>query len=308
MTVVSVILPTFGRKNNFREALENLCEQDFQDFEVVVVDDNPPGSVERDFIEDSVKKFNSDLDVLHIQRGSEQGLASARNNGIEQSSGDYIAFLDDDDRWKPEKLMKQIESLEKSGFEGCYTSYVMVSEDDHPDHIVEVFKDVVSLSDILKENIVGSPSSVMMQKDCLEEVGMFRNDMDGAEEWDLWARFVKNGFKFKALNEPLTLYRKGNDSMASHSDIITPGREKFTENFKEHIESDINVAARHYLTRGIEQFEFKNFPKSQKYLLKSLSFKKINWKAYIFLIGIFIERYTGFELINRLVNFKHRFE
>lgn len=307
MNSISVILPTYGRRREFREALENLCEQSFQDFEVVVVDDNPEGSEERKFVEESIKQLKNKLDILHIQRNSKQGLASARNKGINECSGNFVVFLDDDDRWDSEKLDKQLEILEKSGFEGCYTSRIIVS-DDHPDHIVEASKDVKSMSGILKNNIVGSPSSVMMRKDSIEEVGMFKNDMDGAEEWDLWTRFVKNGFRFKALNEPLTSYRKGNDSMASHSDIITPGREKFTEKFRDEIESSRDIASYHYLTRGIEQFEFKNFDSSKRYLLKSLEFNKTTWKAYVFLIGIFVEKYTDFELIEQLVRIKHRFE
>lgn len=302
---ISVILPTYGRSTEIEGSINSIIKQTIEDIEIIIIDDNPSNSEEKEFIQSLVARLKrKNIDILHLKRDGKNGLASARNEGIWRASGDFIAFLDDDDRWEKEKLEKQLRALEDSEFDCCYTGRELV--DDGSGHIVSPGEDITSLDTILRENIIGTPSSVMVKKSCLDELEGFDEGMDGAEEWEMWSRLVKKGCYFKALEEPLTIYSLDNDSMAGNSEIITPGREKFTEKYRNEIEQNENLASIHYLTRGIEQFEFNNFEKSKEYLLRSLEFRKTTWKAYLFLISIIIEKYLRLNLIGFLVTIKHR--
>src|ERR1700737_4457090 len=108
MPKVSVIIPTYNRAELLRSAIISVLTQIFQDFEVIVVDD-----ASRDNTQNVVHSFN-DRRIRYIRNGMNKGDAVARNVGITNSSCEYIAFLDDDDEWLPEKLEKQINLLENS--------------------------------------------------------------------------------------------------------------------------------------------------------------------------------------------------
>lgn len=299
---VTVVIPTFQRCESLERAIESVISQSYTDWEIVVVDDNIENiytsCVER--ILDK-KRLETDNKIRKIVNPG-QGPASARNTGIKTSQTEYIAFLDDDDYWKSEKLERQIEVIKNPNFKVCHTALLMSSKDQ--DHIVKA-TDINSLKRILSENLV-STSSVLVKKAVLEEVDDFSEDMKGGEDWHLWTKIVAKGYRFKAVKEDLTVVNLENNSITSDSDQTSPGKEKYTEKWIDQIESNRGVAARHYLTRGIEQFEFKNFDISKEYLLKSLSFRKTTWQPYIFLAGIFIEKYMGFELIEKLVKVKHK--
>src|SRR5258705_10332336 len=108
MPKVSVIIPTYNRAECLRSAITNVLNQTFQDFEIVVVDDSS---------QDHTREVVNSLDdkrIKYIRHERNKGVAAARNTGVSNAKGDYIAFLDDDDEWFPEKLKKQCAVLEAS--------------------------------------------------------------------------------------------------------------------------------------------------------------------------------------------------
>ena len=99
-STVSIVIPTYNRESFIKKALDSVMEQTFRDFEVVVIDD---GSTDR--TKDIVSGYG---DNVHYYYQENRGIAGARNPGIKKSTGDYIAFLDSDDYWIPEKLQRQL--------------------------------------------------------------------------------------------------------------------------------------------------------------------------------------------------------
>ena len=112
MCMVSVIIPTYNNRGGLREAVISALKQDYDNIEVIVVDDNAPESEGRQRTEMAMEKFRDNLKVVYLQHSENRNGAAARNTGIKAARGEYIAMLDDDDRFLPTKLKKQIAYLE----------------------------------------------------------------------------------------------------------------------------------------------------------------------------------------------------
>ena len=115
--IVSVIIPTYGGNESLKRTLESVLQQDYCPLEVIVVDDNNPGTEQRSATETMMKEYENDKRVVYIQHEINKNGAAARNTGARASNGDYLAFLDDDDVFLPGKLRKQVAYLE------CYRKY-----------------------------------------------------------------------------------------------------------------------------------------------------------------------------------------
>src|SRR5262245_46961170 len=105
MPKVSVIIPTHNRADFLRDAIFSVLNQTFQDFEIIVVDD-----ASTDNTSEVIGAFNDER-IRYLRHDTNKGGSAARNTGILNSQCDYIAFLDDDDQWLPEKLAKQVDTL-----------------------------------------------------------------------------------------------------------------------------------------------------------------------------------------------------
>ena len=108
MPKVSVVIPTHNRAGFLQAAIQSVLNQTFQDFEIIVVDD-----ASEDQTTEIVRSF-SDPRIRYMRHESNKGQGASRNDGIRQASGEYIALLDDDDEWLPEKLAKQVALLDSS--------------------------------------------------------------------------------------------------------------------------------------------------------------------------------------------------
>jgi glycosyltransferase involved in cell wall biosynthesis len=308
MPKVTAIIPTYERSNILRETLDSVLNQNYEDWDVIVVDDNDEEDYRnkvREIVEDLDEEYDNDFRYILNDDGN--GPASARNKGIENAEGDYIAFLDDDDRWKPKKLEKQMEALKSSeGFDASHTSREMDTPENHPPHVVEV-EDVTSVGQVLARNPIAT-SSVVVKKESLDEVGGFEEDRNGGEDWHLWTKLTDDGCKFKAVEAPLTIINLEVESYSSESETSTPGKDRLGNEYRDVLKSDSDVAFEYYLARGKEHLKFKNFDKSETFLRRALAQKKLGYQPYIFLFSNKLERTTGNNPIDFLVKIKHRFD
>ncbi|MCD6419547.1 MAG: glycosyltransferase [Synergistetes bacterium] len=197
---VSVIIPTYNRSDLVVKAVDSVLSQTYGDFELIVVDD---GS--EDDTSDIVMRYNDER-LIYIRYVRNRGPSAARNSGIRLSRGEYVAFLDSDDEWLPEKLERQIEVMEKSSPDVgvVYTGYLQMLGEES---VVSPFLSVVEKveGDLHAEIVRGDfilISSALVRKKCLEEVGGFDEYLMGPEVWDLWLRVTKKCL-FKFINEPL---------------------------------------------------------------------------------------------------------
>jgi glycosyltransferase involved in cell wall biosynthesis len=198
MPKVSVIIPTYNRAEFLRNSVSSVLEQTFKDFELIISDDASSDKT-KEYVEGL-----SDPRVRYICNETNQGVAAARNNAFTISKGRYIAFLDDDDQWLPGKLEKQLRIIEKSpgSVRGVYTGVFTIDLDSNKRTSVSVPKYRGNiLNEILPENFLIT-SSILLDKVCIEKVGLFDTKFKSTSDFDMWLRIAEE-FEFDYVPEPL---------------------------------------------------------------------------------------------------------
>lgn len=231
---VSVIIPCFNQGEFLKEAVDSVLASDYKNIEIIIVNDGSDDGITEKVLE----SINHPLvKILHQQN---QGLPSARNNGINASSGKYILPLDADDKIHPSYISKAVNILDNEQDVGVvYCDYKLFG-DYHSSVIVPVLPPLT----LLLRNIYVVCS--MFRKDDCQKVNGYKDEMkDGYEDWEFWVSMLENGVKFKKINETLFYYRcLNNESMSkkfqrdrylhllTHKKIIKLHPELYLDNFE----------------------------------------------------------------------------
>jgi len=197
--MVSAIITTHNRLPFLTRAINSVLLQTYQDIELIVVSD---GS--NDGTDEYLEKFkDSSNNVKIIMYHPERGGNYARNQGILEASGEYIAFLDDDDEWLPTKIEKQVSVFQSDSSIGLvYVGKNIIYKRENLKY-VNTPKPVSNPNiSILYDNFIGSTSSVMVKSEIIREVGMFDENLTALQDYDLWIRVCqkcKVGFVKESL-------------------------------------------------------------------------------------------------------------
>jgi glycosyltransferase involved in cell wall biosynthesis len=232
--LISVIIPTYNRGWIIKEAIDSVLAQDYVNFELIVVDD---GSTD-----DTHDILNSYQKSFLVLRQNNKGVSSARNRGLAAASGHFIAFLDSDDIWLPQKLSQQVDFFQSNPDALiCQTEEIWIRNNvrvnprkRHKKPSGMIFEPSLSLCLV-------SPSAVMIKKNLFEEVGIFDETLPACEDYDLWLR-VSCRHPVHLIDTPLIIKRGGHDDQLSAS----PGLDKFRiKAIKKVIESGLLSAAQY---------------------------------------------------------------
>lgn len=215
MKKVSVIVPIYAAEKYIADAVQSVLNQSYQDFEILLVDDGTPDA--------SLKICEQFTDPrIKIIRQSNRGASAARNNGIRHAQGEYIAFLDADDTWVPEKLEKHINHLESSPDVGVSFSYCTFVDEAGKSlglYNATEYK-VITPGAILCRNPIANPSCLVTRREVLEEI-KFQQEYNGtiedcyfdeslrqSEDAECWLRIcIKTNWNFAVIPELLATYR-----------------------------------------------------------------------------------------------------
>lgn len=211
---VSVIIPTYNSAHFIIEAVDSVLAQTFTEFEILVIDDGSTDNTKEVLAE----KYGDSIQYFYKENG---GVSKARNFGIENAKGKYVAFLDSDDAWIPEKLEKQILALEKNpDKKACYSSFYLCDEKLNPLEINRSERKSDALTDlILIGNVVATPSTVIAEKGLFEQVGGFDYELSQCADWEMWIRLATKT-EFIYLNEPLLKYRQHGSNMSKNASLL----------------------------------------------------------------------------------------
>jgi glycosyltransferase involved in cell wall biosynthesis len=216
---ISVIIPTCNRPGLLPTAIRSVLGQSFNDFELVIVDDASDESL------DGVVETFQDDRVRWIRHEYRRGAAAARNTGIRNSDGEFVAFLDDDDEWYPEKLARQVSVLLRSHRDigAVYTGYDVVDRDTGKvlSRMLPVHRGDVS-SGLLEGNCVGPTSTMLLRRTCFEDVGMFDETLPSFQEYDLWIR-LSRAYQFDYVSECLFNYHVHSKRIWTNPEVIQEG-------------------------------------------------------------------------------------
>lgn len=215
--LISVIIPTYNRAAFLFEAVDSVLKQTFSDFELIVVDDGSTDGTADSLIEKYEGRF-----IYRYQPN--QGVSAARNQGIQMARGQWIAFLDSDDLWLPEKLETQILFFSNNPeINICQTEEVWIRNGRrvNPRKKHQKFSgDLFGPSLLL---CLVSPSAVMVRRDLFDEVGCFDEALPACEDYDLWLR-ISSRFPIYLIDRPLVVKRGGHPDQLSR---ITPALDRY---------------------------------------------------------------------------------
>ena len=198
---VSVVIPTRNRWGKLaRLGLSSALSQRGVDFEVIVVDDHSDSPAPE-------AELTRDPRVRLIRLSEWGGVAVARNAGIEQARGEWIAFLDDDDLWAPDKLALLVGGARRAGADFGYSSVLDVEHDLRPVALVEAIP-APELRSMLRysNGIHAIASNIVVRRTLLERIGGFDERFSTAADWEIVQRLIRNGRPF-SLSTPLVAYR-----------------------------------------------------------------------------------------------------
>jgi hypothetical protein len=203
---ISIIIPCFNQAQYLDEAISSLILQTFSNWEAIIVND---GSTDNT-IEIADYWCKKD-DRLQIVTYSNKGLSSARNSGIELTSGEYIALLDSDDKYQFNHL-ESLLSVFNTGSDIVFTGYTYFKNASEVHYSVQL-NEYTKFEEILHGNIV-PPVAVAFRRSILKNSGAFDTSLRSAEDWDLWIRCFKTGSKLGISKGSSVFYRISNNSMS----------------------------------------------------------------------------------------------
>ncbi len=182
--MVSIVIPSYNRAQKLPAVLDGVARQSLQDYEVVLVDD-----ASSDDTADVVRQ-RSDLRITYLRHDSNRGGNAARITGIAAARGQYVAFLDSDDLWHPEKLAVQLRLLQESGpaYGLCTTWFSMIAPDGVVHRRIEPTLRGIRCPELLVANVLGGFSTAMMSREKLLEVGGPAPSLPACQDWDLYLR------------------------------------------------------------------------------------------------------------------------
>lgn len=206
---VSIITPVYNAEKFVGETIKSVLNQTYTNWEMILVDDCSN--------DDSQKIINGfaekDNRIKYIRLEKNSGAAVARNTALEIAKGRYIAFIDSDDLWEPNKLEKQIKFMEENKIGFSFTSYSLIDENGNDLNKLVTVPYKVSYDDLLKNTIIGC-LTVIINKDI---IGDFRMPLVRAgQDTATWLSILRKGFEAYGINEPLAKYRKVSGSISSN--------------------------------------------------------------------------------------------
>ena len=206
---VSIITPVYNAEEFLMETIESVKNQTFQNWEMILVDD---GSTD-----DSLSIINSysekDKRIRCIQLQQNSGAAIARNTGIEHSDSPYIAFLDSDDLWLPEKLETQLKIMKENQWVFTHTAYEWIDGRGKNLNRRVAVPEKADYKELLKENTIGCLTAMVN----IEQTGPLKMpDIRARQDYALWLSIAKKGFPAHGIDQVLACYRERKHSLSSN--------------------------------------------------------------------------------------------
>ncbi len=206
--LVSVIMPNYNGAEFLAESVQSVLNQTYPYWELLFVDD-----CSTDNSLDIISQFNDER-IIVIKNEKNSGAAVSRNNAIDRAKGRWIAFLDSDDKWKPEKLEKQITFMDNNNVALSFTHYEVINDKDETITVFRPDKPKYDYATILKHCYIGCLTAIYDK----EKVGVVYMPIEAVkrEDFGCWLSILKRGINAECLNEDLATYRVHSSSVSSN--------------------------------------------------------------------------------------------
>lgn len=209
--LVSIVVPVYNVEKYIKETITAIEQQTYANWELLLINDcSSDRSVE---IIKEYEKKDPKIKLINLEKNS--GAAVARNKGIENANGKYIAFLDSDDLWEANKLDKQIEFMEKNKYDFTYTAYDFADEEGNKINKKVNVPEKLTYKQALKNTTIFT-STVVFNIENLGKELIYMPNVRKGQDTATWWKVLKTGVIAYGLNESLSLYRRSNNTLSSN--------------------------------------------------------------------------------------------
>jgi len=295
-TLVSVVIPTYDRPDLLRRAVDSVTNQTYKNIELIVVDDASPNSN----AEDEVYRAFPNLDdrfhrVVFYRQVTNRGVCEARNKGLELSEGDYVAFLDDDDAWKPEKLERQLTVAKANDVSLVYCWVRRTGPEGDTRAINKKDAEGKVIQDLLEGNITGTTSTILVDREVAIRVGGFDPEFLRWNDWDFVLR-VAQEHKFGVVRDHLVVqYNSERHQLSGDHDKLVISAERLLEKHRD-VAEEIDALSNFYawVRWGVGYSAMMNgrYDEARRNLLKAINHNPFQWEFYLYLMVVSGGRYT----------------
>ncbi|MEM5782486.1 MAG: glycosyltransferase [Candidatus Aenigmatarchaeota archaeon] len=277
--IVSVIIPTFNRKNLISRAVRSVLNQTYKNFELIIIDD---GSI--DNTQEVIIRFQKNEPRIKYFYQENKGWPSALNKGLSIATGQYIAFLDSDDEWFDNKLEKQIEVFNKFPNVGLVSCWAYKICDEKNKKIYKTYNRILNKKKwclFWKKGGIISLSTVIVKMKAINTIGKFDENLKSCADLDFYMRLIKN-YDFYFVPEPLINYYETQESL-SRKEFWVKWVDELEYILRKH-ELALNKCKKSksniYKTLGTCYLIKGNNSKGRLYLLKSIFNNPLNIRLY----------------------------
>ncbi len=209
-TIVSIITATYNSRDYIEATIKSVLNQTYTNWELLIIDD-----ASKDDTVSILNKYASNYSNIKVfQNQTNQGAAITRNQGIKEASGDFIAFLDSDDVWKPEKLEKQLKFMLENNVNVCFSSYDIMDENGTLLNKTVKALPKLTYNKFLKCNYIGNLTGIYNAKSLGK---IYAPNLRKRQDWLLWLKAVKKSAKpAVGMGDSLAIYRVRRNSMSSN--------------------------------------------------------------------------------------------
>lgn len=307
--LISIIMPCYNAEKTLAESLQSIAQQSCLNWELIAIDDGSS---------DKTLKILNDFKGLYpnqvrIISHPNQGQVKSKNRGLDIAQGTFIAFLDSDDLWHPEKLSLQVADMIQHPEAGlCYTNGEYI--DEASNHAGSIGINERLNGQCLHEFLMGNAivaSSVMVKKEILEQVGHFDESLTACENWELWTR-ISSVSDVIAIDKPLVFYRRHSHNMSHNVEKMKRNRilviQKNGHQYQSRF-SDMGLRTKMALYRAYEFFGENalwhlDMIEARQNLWKALRYQPKAWKCWILLFKSFL----GKSVLTKIRKYKAIYE
>jgi len=293
--VISVILPTYNCANFLPHSIQSILSQTYDSYEIIVVDDGSTDNT-KEVLNPFMQK------IKYVSYHWNKGAHVARNIGIRQALGKYIAFIDADDLWLPEKLQTDVDYLETHpDISMTYSKHINI--DSNGNKLGEGSRIMLPSGNIFiqlfsEQNFIIT-SSVVVRREVFGTTGIFDEQLFNCQDWDMWLRIAYH-FKVAGINKLLIKYRHDLRSLSKNRDNVLKYQKAVIDKtytsfkgkgngineklYKKRLASHHAKVGRYYLRTGNKALALENFYSSLKYNL--LNFRTIRYYLYTMFFSV----------------------
>lgn len=268
---VSIIITTYKRAEALEKAIDSVLNQTYENIEVIVVDDNDADTTYRKNTANIMKRYEQNFKVHYVQHEKNMNGAAARNTGIQHSSGMYLTYLDDDDTYRPDKILKQVDYLlANPQFDAVYCGWNRDGLEESPSKEGDLSFEVLSGELILRTNIL------MVKRENTIRFGGWDERYTRNQEAVYLLRYFRDGGKIGAVTEVLVDYDVSDRSNASNPEKNEKDFEFFLtdhSNMIEDVSKKVNrdkelIYSYRYRSVFLRYLKFKDFKNAFRIYLK----------------------------------------